>query len=130
MIFSSVSSHRHSPSTFLVIASDMEIPIFADVQVAISSEGFAKAWNEHADCSKLAVASTVEQEAEVYDGGLTILLSVLGGVAIGVASNAIYDLLRDLVPDLGKEKSQELDVKIVKSPDGTETIHIRMKSDA
>ncbi|MBE9561426.1 MAG: hypothetical protein IMF12_01000 [Proteobacteria bacterium] len=63
-------------------------------ELEINPADFVTAWNDSVDCKEIAEAE-LDSSAMNYDLGSTFVL--LGGIVIGVATNTIYDLLKQTV---------------------------------
>ncbi len=95
----------------------MDYKIALDPSLGLKAEEFVKRWNSSEDHNKVAKAHLEEGKGELLDPATTTL-AVLGGVAIGVMTNALYDLIKKLV---AKEKSK-LSYQLIEQPDGTKLI--------
>ena len=65
-----------------------------DPRLEINSADFVATWNDSPDCRAVAEAQ-VKSSAANYDIASAFVL--LSGIAIGVATNTIYDLLKQTV---------------------------------
>ena len=104
-------------------------------QLEINSADFVTAWNATADCKTVAVAQ-VGSSATNYDIASAFVL--LSGIAIGVATNTIYDLLKQTVVNnktvqdlLGKrglsKQADSINIQAVEQPDGSQMLVVVIK---
>jgi hypothetical protein len=104
-------------------------------QLEINPTDFVTAWNESPDCKAVAEAK-VSHSADSYDIGSALVL--LSGIAIGVATNTIYDLLKQMVINHkavqklleGRDLSKQADVinvQAIEQPDGSQLLVVVIK---
>lgn len=104
-----------------------------DYQIALSSElgvspaDFAAAWNETAACREVATADLVASTFRHYDPSLlaAAALTVLRDVSLGVAGNALYDLIKQALA--GRGVRRETEIIQVERPDGTRLLIVRIR---
>ena len=97
----------------------MEYKVALDPSLDLKTEEFVERWNSSEEHHKVAKAHLEEGKGELLDPTGTTL-AILGGVAIGVMTNALYDLIKKLV---AKEEST-VSYKLIKQSDGTNLIVI------
>lgn len=104
----------------------MDYRIALDPELGLSSSEFIEAWNESPACTAMASASVEKEAAVNLDPGLMHAALVgLAGVATGVATNAIYDLIKQLLIDQDVKKS--IEVVDVEQPDGGRLVIVKIK---
>ncbi len=98
-----------------------------DYQVALAPDldltpaGFVAAWNETPECRAVAEARIEAAAGAQYDPlTLAAVVAVLGSVAINVASNVIYDLIKDAITK--RRHPEDVSISAVDLPDGTRLI--------
>ena len=101
-----------------------------DYQIALSPdlglhpEAFAAAWNATAECRAVSEARVATSTAAQFDPSLTnALMVVLGNVAVGLATNILYDLIKDALAKRGVSRQTEF-VQIDR-PDGTRLLVVK-----
>jgi hypothetical protein len=96
----------------------MDYQIALSPELGLSPKDFADAWNEAPDCRAAAQATLSRPSSAQYDPTLlTVTLTVLSSLALGVASNALYDLIKELLMEQGVRKRTE--IVQVEQPDGS-----------
>ena len=102
-------------------------------ELEINPADFARTWNDSADCKELAEAQVSSSTASYDIGSAFVLLS---GIAIGVATNTIYDLLKqtvinnkrvqDLLEKRGLSKQADsINVQTIDKPEGSKMRRVR-----
>ena len=98
-----------------------------DIQLALAPDldltptDFVAAWNETSECRAVAEARVEAAAGTQYDPlTLAAVVAVLGGVAINVASNAIYDLIKNAIAR--RRQPEDVTISAVDLPDGTRLI--------
>lgn len=137
----SAAQHRRDAQFPLVhnpqptVERTMEYVVLASISSPVTSERFVARWNRDTDSSSVASAAAREPQDGVYDGGLSILLAVIGGVASGVAANAIYDLVKSVFLEEYKTSTQReanptpsprVEVEVEEQESGLRLIRIRL----
>jgi len=106
-----------------------------DPRLEINPADFMAVWNTTQDCRDMAEAQ-VNSSAASYDIGSAFVL--LSGIAIGVATNTIYDLLKqavvnnkavqDLLEKRGLSKQADsISVQTIEQPDGSQMLVVVIK---
>jgi hypothetical protein len=96
----------------------MDYQIALSPELGLSPQDFVTAWNKAPERRALAGAVLSRPGAAQYDPALlTVTLSVLGSLALGVAGNALYDLIKELLMEQGVRKRTE--IVQVDQPDGS-----------
>jgi hypothetical protein len=96
----------------------MEYQIALAPELGLCPQMFADAWNERPDCRAVAQARLSRPSSAQYDPALlTVTLTVLSSLALGVAGNALYDLIKKLLMEQGVRKRTE--IVQVEQPDGS-----------
>jgi hypothetical protein len=95
----------------------MPIQLVIDPSLQLSASRFAAAWNADGRTRALATAHAQQAGAAAYDPGLGEVVLLLGTqMALAVAGNALYDLIKDLLLKQGVR--QPLHVAQHPQPDG------------
>jgi len=105
----------------------MDYKIAISSQVGISLDDFVTAWNETPECGDVAIARIAESRTKVrsFDPDLlTGALAVLGSVAAGVGTNALYDLIKKALTRKGVKKQTE--ITQIEQPDGTKILVVKI----
>jgi len=106
-----------------------------DPRLEINSAVFIRNWNDTQDCRDVAEAE-VKSDAANYDMGSAFVL--LSDVAIGVATNTIYDFLKqtivsnkvvqDFLEKRGLSKQADfVDIQAIEQPDGSQMLVVVIK---
>ncbi len=99
----------------------MEYQIALSPDLGLSPEDFAAAWNEAAEYRNVAEARLSQSTSDHYDpfllAGAIILLSNVG---VNVLSNAVYDLIKQVLAKKGVKSTKIVEID---TSDGT---HIRI----
>ena len=101
----------------------MQIQLALDPTLAVAPGEFAAAWNADPNCRRIAAAELQPGQPGAYDPfAVSILTLVVVPLAVGVATNALYDLIKDLLVQQGVRKRTQ--ILYQKLPDGTELLAI------
>ena len=101
-----------------------------EYQIALSPDldlapvDFAAAWNEDIETHSLARAHVIASTSTDYDP--TLLAGALITITTGLASNALYDLIKQM---LAKKGHQHIHIEETKKPDGTRILIIGIDED-
>lgn len=96
----------------------MDYQIALPPELGVSPAEFIAAWNADAKCRAVAEAHIEHPSGVQYDPVLVAAgLAVLAGLASGVAGNALYDLLKELLFRQGVRKRME--IMQLEQPDGS-----------
>jgi len=109
-------------------------------QLGINPADFVAAWNASENCRDVAEAQIDMGAAVDFDSTATKVLTLLGGIAIGVATNTIYDLIKNTVinlPTVQKTLATQtlpantefVDIQQVEQPDGTKLLIVILKGE-
>jgi len=98
----------------------MPTSILLHPDLGVSPEEFVAAWNGRAEAHELAQASLERQPQASF--GFGEVVAMLSGVAIGVATNALYDLIKETILMRGVRKRIEVVERVL--PDGTRVITV------
>jgi hypothetical protein len=98
-----------------------------DPELNISSADFAKAWNASASHRQVADARVDSQTPSQYVEPSLIQagLVVLGSMATGLLTNAVWELIKELLIDQGVTKRTTY--KVLSLPDGTRLLVISIE---
>ena len=103
----------------------MEYRIALPPELGLSSEEFVAGWNEDQECRAVAQAGLAEPTSKHFDPTLaTATLAVLGSVALNVASNAIYDLIKHIL--IKKGVRQDVEIMQLDQPDGRRLLVVKI----
>ncbi len=96
----------------------MSYKVALSPDLGLNAEEFVQAWNETPETQAVATARVAEGEQVDYDPALIAGgLAVLGSVAVGLATNALYDLIKAALRKRGVQKQAE--VVEIEQADGT-----------
>ena len=103
----------------------MDYQIALSPELGLSPEAFVSGWNERPDCQEVAQARLEEGAGASYDPLLAgAALAVLGSVAINLASNALYDLIKGVLIEQGVRR--ETEIVQVEGPDGSRLLVVKI----
>ena len=97
-------------------------------QLKVNPKDLVTIWNETQECRAVAKA---ELKSEKFDPGSAFV--ILGGIAAGVATGMIYDLIKlaakKLFEKLGfsEERINSVEVQVIDNPDGSRIVVIVIK---
>ena len=128
-------------SSFLsdIIGNPMtEFKIAFSPDLQINTSDFVTAWNDAFNCREVAEAKLDEMAVTDYDASTAKVLALLGVFAIGVTTNAIYDLIKTTVVNLPgvqetlsiknlPQNSDFIDIQQIEQPDGSKLLIIIVK---
>ena len=95
----------------------MEYQIVLSPNLNISSADFVNAWNEDTEARTKAEAQLASSGAANFNPMVDMAMVVLSNVGWGIATNAIYDLIKQILVKQGVKKHTH--IVEVKKPDGT-----------
>ncbi len=109
-------------------------------ELDLDVEAFVTAWNQHRAASQIAQAEIPDEATRDFAAGSRIV-ALVGGIAIGVATNALYDVIKEVATPLIYQQSSAAAtsrnrcdmIEILESPplqDGTRMILIVCKKDS
>jgi len=108
-----------------------------DPRLEINPADFVAAWNDSSDCKAITEAQVDSSTAVDFDSSAAKVLTLLGGIAIGVTTNTVYDLIKSTVinlPTVQKTSTQTLpvrsefvDIQQIEQPDGTKLLIVILK---
>lgn len=87
-------------------------------ELGISPEDFAKIWNDTPECREAGEARVEDASASTFDPGF--VAATLIGFVLGVAGNAVYDLIKKAIAKKGVQK--RIDVRQIEQPYGKNLI--------
>lgn len=117
--------------------TDYKITLSPDLE--INTTDFVTAWNDTANCREVAKAQLENSAAVNYDplvaGAAAVFLS---GIAVGMTTNALYDVVKQIVLNqapvqklLEKRKlpksTEVIEIQTVQQPDGTPLLVVVLK---
>lgn len=85
---------------------------------------FVAAWNDNPACRTAAEARLAVLPPAQFDPTLTGAAAVLSAVALGVASNALYDLIKAVLIQQGVRRQTE--IVELQQPDGTRVLVVKI----
>lgn len=83
----------------------------------MSPADFVTDWNATDETRAIAEALLASQNGTTYDPFLLGTIAVLGSISLGVATNAIYNLIKRIIVNCGFDK--RILISRVDRPDGT-----------
>ncbi len=96
--------------------------------VPVTAAAFVTAWNATPACREVAEARLETATAATFDPGLGLdVWAVLGSVALGVAGNAVYDLIKRVLTAQGVRK--QTDIVQIEQPDGSRVLVVKMREE-
>jgi hypothetical protein len=95
-------------------------------ELDVDGAEFVQAWNQHQPAASLAQA-TLPDERSRDAGMMSQMVIFLGGIATGVATNALYDGIKELVARLTKKSQIVYEVYETQQADGTKVLQVVMK---
>jgi hypothetical protein len=117
--------------------TDYKITLSPDLE--INAADFVTAWNDTPNCSEVAEAQLETSAAVDYGSRLTGAAAVfLSGIAVGMTTNALYDMVKQVVLNQtsvqkllekrGLQKSTEvIEIQTVQQPDGSFLLVVVLK---
>ncbi len=103
----------------------MDYLIALHPELGLHAEDFVADWNETPACCEVAQARLVENVAKQFDPTLLAgALAVLGNIALGVAGNALYDLIKQALIRKGVQNQTE--IVQIDQPDGTKILVVKI----
>ena len=111
----------------------MNYQLVFDPDLGVRADRFAAAWNGDPACRQMATAQVQAGGSQTYDPSLAEILNlVVVPLAFGVAGNALYDLIKDILLKQGIRRRTQIIHQ--KQPDGGEllivTIEVSEAADA
>ncbi|MEK8021964.1 MAG: hypothetical protein VSS75_034240 [Candidatus Parabeggiatoa sp.] len=100
--------------------NDSKIIFSPDLE--INAENFVSRWNDMPNCHEVAKAQLETSAAVDYDPLLASAAVFLSGIAVGMTTNALYDMIKQIV--LNQAPVQKL-LEKRKLPKSTEVIEIQ-----
>jgi len=96
----------------------MEYQIVLSPNLHISSTDFVYAWNGDTETRTKAEAQLASPDAANFNPMVDMAMVVLNNVGWGLATNALYDLIKGVLVKQGVKKHTR--IMQIKKPDGTE----------
>jgi len=99
-------------------------------ELGISLDDFVAAWNETPECRDVAIARIAESRTKTRSFDPTLLtgaLAVLGSLAAGVGTNALYDLIKKALTRKGIKK--QIEITQIDQPDGTRILIVKITAE-
>jgi len=111
--------------------SNYKITFSPDLKINV--EDFVAAWNDEPDCRAVAEAQLETSVAAVHDPISATAIAILGTIALSVAANTVYDLVKKASFNKNLSKNLEdyelLDFKEIPQSDGSKLLVIFVKQD-
>jgi hypothetical protein len=92
-------------------------------ELGVTPQELAEAWNASAACRAVAEAAVGRPKGAQFDPSVAVM--VLSGLALGVAGNALYDLLKELLIRQGVRRRTK--IVQVEQPDGTRLLVVTVE---
>jgi hypothetical protein len=106
----------------------MTIQIILAPDVQISANDFAAAWNADPARRELAEADVIVPKSVQFDPALVDgAIVLLHALALGVATNALYDLIKDVLRVNGVRKRTQ--IQQISYPDGTQQLIVTIEEE-
>ncbi len=107
----------------------MDYALALTPSIGLTSQDFVKAWNDIPECRAAAEARLEKTSRPAFglDPVLAGSIAVLGTVALNVASNALYDLIKQALARRGIRR--EITITELSRPDGTRLLAITIVQD-
>jgi hypothetical protein len=116
--------------------TDYQMTLSPDLE--IDAAEFVTAWNDTPNCREVAEAQLETSAAVDYDPLFAGVAVFLSGIAVGLTTNALYDLVKKVVLNQapvqkllekrGLEKHTDvIDIQTVQQPDGTPLLVVVLK---
>jgi len=103
----------------------MDYQIALSPELGLSTADFVAAWNQAPEFRAVAEARVSESSGAQYDPALLVgAVALLGGVALNVASNAIYDLIKQVLAKRGVR--QRTEIMQFDQPDGSRLLVVKI----
>jgi hypothetical protein len=105
----------------------MEYKVVFSSEMDVNPKDFAEVWNNTPECGEIAKAEASKVQGTQFDMGMTAV--ILLSIGTGVASNAIYDLIKNLIKKKLGQKGvrKETEIMQIDQPDGTHIIAVKIK---
>jgi hypothetical protein len=97
--------------------------VAVDPDVGVTPNQLVTAWRADSEAVSLGAAAVEPTEGQQYLPGLMELITI--PLAVNVASNIIYDLLRRLVSQARSNQEQDLEVMEVTTAQGDRVVVVR-----
>lgn len=101
------------------------IGVVLSPDLGITAEDLVDAWNASGERRTIATAEAAPAKAEQFEP--VSLTAVLVGIAAGVATNILSELIKKALET--KKPATRLDVREVTAPDGTRTLVVTASSE-
>ncbi len=116
--------------------TDYKIRLSPDLD--INTADFVTAWNDTPNCREVAEAQLETSAAVDYDPLLAGAAVFLGGIAVGMATNALYDMVKQVVLSQApiqkllekrglQKRTEVIEIQTVQQPDGTPMLVVVLK---
>ena len=105
----------------------MDYHIALSPDLGLSPSDFVTTWNELESSRQVAHARLSSSKSAQYDPFLLGTLALLSTVAVGVGTNALYDLIKQVFVKHGVHK--RLHIEEINKPDGTHTIVVDIEEE-
>ena len=115
---------------------DQETLVFAP-ELGLAPGDFVAAWNGDAQSRQAALASEAQGQKAVFDPMLAAgAMAVLGSIAVGLATNALYDLIKAAIQQGRARRGlpplavTQIEIRRIPQPDGSiiEVITLKRQS--
>jgi hypothetical protein len=108
----------------------MQYTVILSPELRLTPQEFAGAWEGDPACQQAAQAEAAQAKGAAFDPALAgAALTVLGGVAVGLATNALYDLIKSAVQRALAQKGrppQQIEIVSLTQPDGTHLLVVKI----
>jgi hypothetical protein len=99
--------------------------------IGLSADEFVAAWNQDPERRQAAQAKLASAKGAAFDPALAqATTAVLGGLALGLATNALYDLIKKAIQEALARKGRppaRVEIIQVTQPDGAQVLVVRLE---
>ena len=97
----------------------MDYQLVLSPNIEVSPAEFVADWNASNETRAVAMANLTSSTSTQYDPFLVGAIATLTSVGLGVATNAIYDLIKQIIVKKNEQKHKHIHITQVDQPDGT-----------
>jgi hypothetical protein len=97
----------------------MDYQIVLSPTIEVSPADFVADWNASNETRAVATAHLTTTPGTHYDPFLVGAIATLTSVGLGIATNAIYDLIKQIIVKKNEQQSKHIRITQVDQPDGT-----------
>ncbi len=105
----------------------MEYQIALSPNIDLSPAEFVTAWNATDETHSVAAASLIPSTRTNYDPILTEVVVTLGTIGIGIVTNALYDLIKQII--VKQKNHKHIHITRLDQPDGTHLLVVDIEEE-